>query len=126
MRRSSAMRASRWSTDMRHAAGAALLAAASCALAQDVAPVNDLPNPYATAPFGTLPEGRRWGAVSAVTVDNDGESVWVADRCGQNPEAPPGAPPFQFDSCAGSDLPPVLKFDASGRLVRSFGANLFI
>jgi hypothetical protein len=90
-------------------------------------PVNDLPNPYTSvAPWGKLPQGRTWGALSAVAIDNDGESVWVADRCGANPDTPPGGFAFQFDSCAGSNLPPVLKFDSSGKLLKSFGAGLFI
>jgi hypothetical protein len=93
----------------------------------DVQPTNDLPNPYQTiAPWGKLPEGRSWGALSAVTIDNDGQSVWVADRCGANPETPPGASAFQYDSCAGSTLPPVLKFDSAGNVVKSFGARMFI
>lgn len=93
----------------------------------EVAPTNDLPNPYqSTAPWGKLPQGRTWGALSAVAIDNDGESVWVADRCGANPDTPPGASPFQYDSCAGSTLAPVLKFDSSGNLLKSFGAGMFI
>lgn len=90
-------------------------------------PTNDLPNPYqTTAPWGKLPQGRTWGAVNAVAIDNDGESVWVADRCGANPDTPPGASPFQYDSCAGSTLPPVLKFDSAGNLLKSFGAGMFL
>jgi sugar lactone lactonase YvrE len=54
-----------------------------------------------------------WGSTSAVDIDHDGKAVWVAERCGSN-------------SCAGSSLAPVLKFDASGRLVRSFGGGMFI
>jgi NHL repeat-containing protein len=93
----------------------------------DVQPTNDLPNPYQTiAPWGKLPEGRSWGALSAVTIDNDGQSVWVADRCGANPETPPGASAFQYDSCAGSTLPPVLKFNSAANVVKSFGAGMFI
>jgi hypothetical protein len=58
----------------------------------EVQPTNELPNPYqTTAPWGRLPEGRTWGALNAVGIDNDGESVWVADRCGANPDTPPGA-----------------------------------
>jgi len=93
----------------------------------ELAPTNDLPNPYqTTAPWGKLPQGRTWGALNAVTIDNDGESVWVADRCGANPDTPPGASAFQYDSCAGSTLAPILKFDVSGNLVKSFGAGMFI
>lgn len=59
-------------------------------------------------------------------IDHDGESVWVAYRCGTNPGTPPGGQPFAFDSCANSDFPAVMKFDASGKLLKSFGAGLFI
>jgi DNA-binding beta-propeller fold protein YncE len=54
-----------------------------------------------------------WGSISAVEPDIDGTSIWIADRCGAN-------------SCAGSNLPPVMKFDAAGKLVRSFGAGMFV
>src|SRR6476659_1157046 len=77
-------------------------------------PTNNLPNPYRTiANYFQLPAGREWGSTSAVEIDKDGRSVWVAERCGTN-------------SCAGSNLPSVLKFDASGKLVRSFGAGLLL
>ena len=77
-------------------------------------PLNDLPNPYLTIEnHFKLPPGRTWGATSAVDIDPDGASIWVAERCGAN-------------NCAGSDLPVVLKFDADGNLLRSFGAGLFI
>jgi sugar lactone lactonase YvrE len=77
-------------------------------------PVNDLPNPYATIEgWAKMPPGRVWGSTSAVTIDKDGTSVWVAERCGAN-------------SCAGSTLPPVLHFDADGNLVKSFGEGLLI
>lgn len=77
-------------------------------------PVNDLPNPYRTIEgWARLPEGRAWGSTSAVDVDPDGKSIWVFERCGQN-------------SCAGSDLPAILKFDENGNLVKSFGAGMFI
>jgi DNA-binding beta-propeller fold protein YncE len=93
----------------------------------DLQPTNDLPNPYQTiAPWGKLPDGRTWGALSAVAVDGDGESVWVANRCGENPDMPPGESPFAYDSCSGSTVPPVLKFDSSGKLLKSFGADMFI
>ena len=62
--------------------------------------------------WAALPEGRDWGAVTGVFPDPDGRHLWVLDRCGAN-------------SCLGSDLDPVLKFDLDGRLVTSFGAGLF-
>jgi len=93
----------------------------------DVDPVNDLPNPYrTTAPWGQLPAGQNWGALSAVAIDNDGNSVWAASRCGANPDVPPGVSPFLYDSCAGSNVAPVMKLDAGGKLLKAFGAGLFI
>jgi hypothetical protein len=85
------------------------------ALAQgDVQPTNNLPNPYRTVEnYFKMPEGRTWGSTSAVEIDRDGRSIWVAERCGAN-------------SCLDSNLPVVLKFDASGKLVKSFGEGLFI
>jgi hypothetical protein len=96
--------------------------------ADDVRPTNDLPNPYpdTIAPWGELPDGRTWGALSAVAIDNDGASVWVANRCGANPDIPPGESPFAYDSCAGSAVAPVMKFDSSGKLLKSFGAGMFV
>jgi DNA-binding beta-propeller fold protein YncE len=93
----------------------------------DVAPTNDLPNPYrSTAPWGQLPQGRTWGALNGVDIDGDGVSVWVANRCGANPEAPDGESAFQFDSCAGSAVDPVLKLDPAGAVQKAFGAGLFV
>ena len=83
-----------------------------------VAPTNDLPNPYQTIEnHFKLPEGRMWGSTSAVDIDKDGRSVWVAERCGVNSCA---------DAATGkmSPLDPILKFDASGKLVTSFGAGM--
>jgi sugar lactone lactonase YvrE len=51
------------------------------------------------------------GSTSAVFVAPNGH-IWVAERCGAN-------------TCAGSDLAPVLEFDASGKLLSSFGAGMF-
>lgn len=107
-------------------AAAALLCGADAAN-QGSAPPTDLSNPYQTiAPWGKLPEGRQWGALSGIAIDRDGTSLWVADRCGANPDAPAGESPFRFDSCAYSSVPPVLKFDVAGNLQRSFGADMFI
>jgi len=67
---------------------AALTLCGGIASTQDeVQPTNDLPNPYQSiAPWAKLPEGRTWGALNAVDIDRDGESIWVADRCGANPD----------------------------------------
>ena len=93
----------------------------------DLQPTNDLPNPYKTiAPWGDLPGGRTWGALNAIAIDNDGESVWVANRCGANPDIPPGESPFAYDSCAGSTVAPIMKFASTGKLLKSFGAGSFI
>jgi sugar lactone lactonase YvrE len=79
-----------------------------------VAPVNFLPNPYETVRnWGSLPNGRTWGSVSAVHVDADGKHIWAGDRCGTN-------------SCAGSKVDPIVKLDPAGKPVRSFGAGLII
>ena len=87
-------------------------AAAQVGGSATMAPTNDIPNPYETiSGWAKLPEGRTWGSTSAVEIDKDGVSIWVAERCQQN-------------SCTGSDLPAILKFDANGNLVKSFGAGI--
>lgn len=115
---------------MRYNAAFIALLLASCATPWlwDGKPTNDLPNPYRSEiPWGKLPASHaKWGALNAVAVDRDGHSLWVADRCGANPEVPPGVNPFTYDSCAGSDWPPVHKLDADGNLLKSFGARLFV
>jgi hypothetical protein len=76
-----------------------------------VEPINHLPNPYETVRnWGTLPDGRSWGSVSAVHVDIDGRHIWAGDRCGAN-------------SCAGSNVDPIVKLDPQGNVVQSFGAG---
>ena len=110
------------------ATGAALTLCGARVYAEaDPAPINDLPNPYRTiAPWGQPPQGGSWGAMNGVAIDPDGVSLWVATRCGANPDIPPGESPFAYDSCATSKVPPVLKLDASGTVVKSFGAGLFV
>jgi DNA-binding beta-propeller fold protein YncE len=77
------------------------------------APPPDPPNPFRTVEnWAQLPAGRAWGSTSAVDVDRRG-NIWVAERCGAN-------------SCAGSDLPVVLQFDSSGKLLKSFGGGIFV
>jgi DNA-binding beta-propeller fold protein YncE len=90
------------------------------------APTNSAPNPYrAIENWAKLPDGRNWGSTSGVAIDPDGTSVWVAERC--SAYAPPSLmkPGTPF-ACDGSQLDPILKFDASGKLVKSFGAGLLL
>jgi sugar lactone lactonase YvrE len=83
-------------------------------------PTNDAPNPYNTVgDYFKLPAGRTWGSTSAVEIDKDGKSIWVAERCGTN---------SCLDRATGkmSADPTILKFDASGKLLKSFGAGLLV
>ena len=76
-------------------------------------PINDLPNPYSSINgWGKLPDGREWGSTAGVDIDPDG-NLWAIDRCGSN-------------SCAGSDLDPILKFDADGNVTAAIGGGLFL
>jgi len=99
---------------MTIAAGVGAIAlCGSIALAQNSAPTNSLPNPYQTvANFAKMPMGRNWGSTAGVSVDPDGVSIWAVDRCGAN-------------SCVGSNLDPVVKFDKDGKFLKSFGGGLF-
>jgi hypothetical protein len=81
---------------------------------------NDLPNPYeAGVSWGQLPEGRKWGSTASVTSAPDG-TLWVVDRCGTS-----GA---GGTTCAGANagINPIFQFDASGKLLKSFGAGMFV
>jgi DNA-binding beta-propeller fold protein YncE len=94
--------------------GVALVAGAlsfATAHAQDV---NAAPNPYQVIDnWAQLPQGRTWGQAIGIEIDRDGKSVWVFDRCAAK-------------SCVGSPLAPLQKFDASGKLLASFGAGMFV
>ena len=69
-------------------------------------------NPYRTVEnWVKPPAGRTLGAVSGVAIDRD-DNLWALERCGAN-------------TCAGSDLTPILKFDPSGKLLKGFGAGMF-
>jgi len=97
-----------------------LIALTASAWAQPVAmppphDPNDYPNPY-HVDEGWAKLGRTFGGVSAVDMDRDGKSVWVFERCGK-----------ADDGCAkDKTLDPVLKFDASGKLVKHWGAGKFL
>jgi sugar lactone lactonase YvrE len=71
------------------------------------------PNLYRVAEgWAKLPEGRTWGGTGAVDVDRNGH-IWVFERCGGT-------------RCSDSKLDPILEFDQSGKLIRSFGAGMFV
>jgi sugar lactone lactonase YvrE len=72
-----------------------------------------LPNHYRTIDdFVTMPAGRTMGSTNAINVDAKG-NIWIFERCGLN-------------SCADSTVDPILEFDPSGKLTRSFGAGKFV
>ena len=76
-------------------------------------PSNDFPRPYRTTrDWGQLPPAVKWAAVTAVEPAPDG-SIYVIHRCFAN-------------SCAGRSEAPILKFDANGKLLASFGAGIFV
>ena len=83
----------------------------------------DLPNPYRLVEhWPTLPpsmNGGRWGEVIRVHVDEKG-SVWVFHRCFN-------VVPAGSATCVGRGVanPPILEFNAAGRLLKSFGAGVF-
>ncbi len=88
----------------------------------DGEPTNDLTNPYQIVTGHLkMPAGRDWGSVSAIDIDPDGKSVWVAERCSS--DSIRGGYPVR--GCAESDLPVILKFNSSGDMVRSFGSGIF-
>jgi streptogramin lyase len=85
-----------------------------------VTPTNDAPNPYKTVEgWAKLPDGRKWGSTSSVDIDRDGKSVWAMERCGAN-----GC----LDRTTGEimKMDTILKFDAKGNLVKSFGGGMLI
>lgn len=94
-------------------ATAALLSTDALAQAPQT-PRNDLAQPYRTTrDWGELPAGTAaWAAVTAVEAAPDG-SIYVIHRCAAN-------------SCAGRGEPPILKFNAAGKLLASWGAGMFV
>jgi len=76
-------------------------------------PRNDLPQPYRTTrDWGQLPPGMKWAAVTAVEPAPDG-TIYVIHRCFAN-------------SCAGRTEAPILRYDATGKLLGSFGIGMFV
>lgn len=75
----------------------------------------DLPNPYdRDETWLKMPPGKgKLGATSAIDIDIDGKSVWIARRC-------------EVNGCIDSHVDPVMKFDEHGKFVRSFGADMIV
>jgi sugar lactone lactonase YvrE len=95
------------------AAGALMIALENRGYTQSIDP-NAAPNPYGMQEnWAQPPTDRKFGGVIKVQVDHsDGKSIWVFDRCAST-------------ECTNSMLPPLLKFDPSGKFVRAFGAGMF-
>ena len=77
------------------------------------APRNDLPQPYTTTrDWGELPAGVKWAAVTAIEPAPDG-MIYVIHRCFAN-------------SCADRPEAPILKYNADGKLLASWGQGMFL
>jgi DNA-binding beta-propeller fold protein YncE len=96
-----------------HLTFAALLSVATFAQQPSTAPRNDLPQPYRTTrDWGELPKGVAWAAVTAIESAPDG-AIYVVHRCFAN-------------SCAGRSEAPILKYNADGKLLASWGQEMFL
>ena len=62
--------------------------------------------------WAQLPSGLVLGAVPGVQIGPDG-NIYVFHRCGA-------------DTCTGSNMPAILKFDPSGKLLQSWGQSMFV
>ncbi len=110
---------------IRAAAIGILTLAALHGAAAQTTPLNDLPNPYTSIENWAQLPSRAWGSTSGVDMDRDGQSLWVAERC--SAFAPPSlVKPGSPFACDGSSFDPILKFDSAGKLVKAFGAGMFI
>jgi len=78
------------------------------------------PNPYRNVDgWAKLPNGRVIGAVGDIDVDPDGVHVWAVIRCDAGPDR------FGWE-CLDSKLDVVVRFDADGNTVKTFGGGEFI
>ena len=98
---------------MKYALGAAAVAAFALAAGTSYAEdPNSAPNPYTLdAGWAKPPLGRGLGSTIGLNVDKDGKSMWIYDRCGGN-------------TCEASKVAPLLKYDASGKVVAAIGTGL--
>jgi len=91
----------------------AVALSAGVSYSQPAADPNAAPNPYKeNAGWAKHGAGRNFGSTIGINVDPDGKSIWVFDRCGGN-------------TCENSNIDPITKYDASGTVVKTFGAKLF-
>ena len=73
---------------------------------------NSAPNTYRPDDaWAKQPMGRGFGSTIGLNVDRDGKSMWIYDRCGGN-------------SCEGSKIAPLNKYDVDGHVVASLAAGL--
>ena len=81
--------------------------------AQSQTPRNDLPQPYKTTrDWGQLRPGVAWAAVTAIEPAPDG-TIYVIHRCFEN-------------SCAGRSEAPIIKYDANGKILATWGQRMFV
>ena len=104
------------------AAGALIIALENRGYTQGIDP-NAAPNPYSLQEnWAQLPADRKFGGVIKVQVDHsDGKSIWVFDR----PAGSEKGVRCVYWECSNSMLPPLLKFDSSGKFITAFGAGMF-
>ena len=92
---------------------ASLAMSAMPAFAQANPDPNSAPNNYRVDEgWSKQPLGRNHGSTIGLNVDRDGKSMWIFDRCGGN-------------SCEGSNIAPLTKYDANGNVVKALGAKMF-
>jgi len=92
--------------------GIALAAIAMSAVPTYAQDPNSAPNMFRLEEgWAKQPIGRGFGSTIGLNVDRDGKSMWIYDRCGGN-------------SCEGSKIAPLTKYDASGKVVAAIGAGL--
>src|SRR5229473_7803589 len=92
--------------------GIAVAAIAMSAVPTYAQDANSAPNAYRLEEgWAKQPMGRGNGSTIGLNVDRDGKSMWIYDRCGGN-------------SCEGSKIAPLNKYDASGKVVASLAAGM--
>jgi len=85
-----------------------------CLILASASQIYSQPNPYhASDHWAQIPQGRKWGSTSAIGINRKTGDVWVADRCG-------------VATCGSSTLNPIFEFAPSGKLLKNFGAGMFV